>query len=231
VSARGSNPAPALVLFDIDGTLIRRAGPHHRAALEKAVRRVTGFAASLDGVDCSGKLDCDLIRGLLAAGGAQRCDGRVPAIMRAAENTYVRSCPDLQHKICPGVRALLARLYRLGIPAGLVTGNLPRIAWHKMRRAGIAQYFRFGTFAGMAPDRAALVELAIRQAHRSGWITPHAHVTLIGDHRNDITAAKLNGIQSVAVATGVSSREDLEASGPDFLLPDLRALRLEMLLL
>ena len=29
----------ALVLFDIDGTLLRRAGPHHREALVKAVRK------------------------------------------------------------------------------------------------------------------------------------------------------------------------------------------------
>jgi len=34
--------APALVLFDIDGTLVRRAGPHHRQALVDAVHRVTG---------------------------------------------------------------------------------------------------------------------------------------------------------------------------------------------
>ena len=34
--------APALVLFDIDGTLIRRAGPHHRQALVDAVRKITG---------------------------------------------------------------------------------------------------------------------------------------------------------------------------------------------
>jgi phosphoglycolate phosphatase-like HAD superfamily hydrolase len=230
VSEKGNSPARALVLFDIDGTLIRRAGPHHRAALEKAVRRVTGLEASLDHVDCSGKLDCDLIRGLLAAAGAEPSDRHLPSIMRAAENTYVRSCPDLQTKTCPGVRSILRSLDRRGIPAGLVTGNLPRIAWRKMRRAGIDRYFRYGAFAGMAPDRAALVKLAIRTARRSGWIAREARITLIGDHPNDVEAAKLNGIQSVAVATGVSSREDLEASGPDLLVPDLRALRLEVLL-
>ena len=32
----------ALFLFDIDGTLVRRAGPHHRQALVDAVREVTG---------------------------------------------------------------------------------------------------------------------------------------------------------------------------------------------
>jgi beta-phosphoglucomutase-like phosphatase (HAD superfamily) len=32
-----------MVLFDIDGTLTRRTGPHHRDALVHAVRRVTGL--------------------------------------------------------------------------------------------------------------------------------------------------------------------------------------------
>src|ERR1022692_2788549 len=41
-------PTPALVLFDIDGTLVRRAGPHHRQALVDAVRRVTGLETSTD---------------------------------------------------------------------------------------------------------------------------------------------------------------------------------------
>ena len=40
--------APALVLFDIDGTLIRRAGPHHRQALVDAVRHVTGLETTTD---------------------------------------------------------------------------------------------------------------------------------------------------------------------------------------
>ena len=41
-------PAPALVLFDLDGTLVRRTGPRHRQALVDAVRRVTGLETSTD---------------------------------------------------------------------------------------------------------------------------------------------------------------------------------------
>lgn len=42
------NPAPALILFDIDTTLLRRAGPHHRQALVDAVRQVTGRETTTD---------------------------------------------------------------------------------------------------------------------------------------------------------------------------------------
>jgi hypothetical protein len=40
----------ALVLFDIDGTLTRRAGPHHRDALVVGIRRVTGLETTTEGI-------------------------------------------------------------------------------------------------------------------------------------------------------------------------------------
>jgi phosphoglycolate phosphatase len=51
--------AVALVLFDIDGTLLRGAGPHHKLALVEGVRRVTGHQGSLDHVRTHGMLDRD----------------------------------------------------------------------------------------------------------------------------------------------------------------------------
>ena len=221
----------ALVLFDIDGTLVRRAGPHHRRALERAVRRVAGLDVSLDQVDCSGRLDGDLIRELLLAGGGAEAGARqIQLVADAAERIYVRSCPPIEDKLCPGVRAVLERLRRERVALALVTGNLPRIAWKKMRQAGIAEFFDFGAFAGQAETRAELAAMAIEQARRSHVVPDDCRISLIGDHPNDVQAAKMNGIQSIAVATGVSSREDLAACEPDWLLSDLRDLRLRMIL-
>lgn len=226
------SPAGAMVLFDIDGTLIRRAGPHHREALVRAVRRVTGLETTLEGVDTSGMLDRDLIRIMMMNAGASRAtiQRSMAAVVQTAQSIYVRSCPDLQKNVCPGVRQVLSRLNRRKIPAGLVTGNLTRIAWRKMRRAGIEAYFEFGAFAEMAESRAGLVRLAMQQARKQGRIDRKTRVTLVGDHPNDVGAAKLNGIQSIAVGTGVCPREDLIAASPDLLLPDMRSLKLEMLL-
>ena len=53
--------ADGLVLFDIDGTLLRRAGPHHRNALIEAVQRASGMDVSLDGIPVAGMLDRDII--------------------------------------------------------------------------------------------------------------------------------------------------------------------------
>ena len=219
-------------MFDIDGTLLRRAGPHHRQALERAVRRVAGVEASLDAVDCSGRLDGDLILELLRAGGTGEHEAarHASAIASLAERIYARSCPPLEDKLCPGVRTVLERLRRRRVPMAIVTGNLPKIGWKKMRRAGIAEYFAFGAFAGQAETRAGLVAAAVEQARQTGVIAAQCRISLVGDHPNDVEAAKLNGIQSIAVATGVCSRDVLAAGGPDRLLTDLRDLRLGMLI-
>ena len=225
-------PAAALVLFDIDGTLIRRAGPHHREVLVDAVRAVTGLDSTTDHVPVQGMLDRDILEVMLRrAGLGPRAIGEaMQPIVERAQSLYVRRCPDLRKRLCPGARRLLYGLYRRRIPTGLVTGNLTRIGWRKMEQSGIRRYFRFGAFAEQARDRAGLVRLAVREARRQNWIGRDARIALVGDHPNDILAARANGVRSVAVATGLSSAEELSAHTPDLLVDDLRSLKLETLI-
>lgn len=218
----------ALVLFDIDGTLIRRAGPHHREALVEAVRMVAGLETTTDHIPVHGMLDRDILARMMRdAGASEETILRVmPDVVEHAQEIYVHSCPDLQDKTCPGARELLADLDQHGVPVGLVTGNLTRIGWKKMERSGLKRYFRFGAFAEMADDRAGLVRIAIAQARDRGWISGNARISLIGDAPSDIIAAHANGAKAIAVRTGISEPEELQAEAPDMLLEDLNAVKL-----
>ncbi len=221
----------SLVLFDIDGTLVRRAGPHHREALIEAVHRATGIKTTTDNVPVQGMLDGDILTRMLSNAGASRALIRraMPAMIDHAQKIYLRRCPDLRAKVCPGARMLLYRLSRRGIATGLVTGNLTRIGWKKMERAGLRQYLRFGAFAELANTRAALVRIAVSRARKEGWIEKGSPIALIGDHPNDINAAKANHVRSIAVATGVVGAGELALHSPDVLVPDLRSLSMEEL--
>ena len=152
----------------------------------------------------------------------------LPDIQRAAERYYLRVCPDIGHRHCPAVEIVLERLTRRGILLGLVTGNLTRIGWHKLQRAGLRDYFLFGAFGERARTRGGLARLAIRQARSRSWIGPQTPVSLIGDAPPDILAARQNRIRSISVQTGVTPPADLAALHPDFLLRSLRELRLHM---
>jgi phosphoglycolate phosphatase len=221
-----------LLLFDIDGTLMRKSGPQHREVLVDAVRVVTGLITTTGQIPVQGMLDRDILAWMLRDGGASasRIKRAMPEIVREAQRLYTARCPDLRQKVCPGVRALLARITRRRIKTGLVTGNLSAIGWMKVERAGIKQHFAFGAFAEQGKDRATLAARAIAQARREKWIGKDSPIALFGDHENDILAAKANGIRSVAVATGISQPAALAALKPDFLLSDLRNCPLDEIL-
>jgi phosphoglycolate phosphatase-like HAD superfamily hydrolase len=221
----------ALILFDIDGTLVRRAGPHHRQALVDAVSRVTGLETSTDHIPVHGMLDPDILTRMLRDAGVSAAAIRhaMPEIVRRAQRIYVAGVPNLRRKTCPGVRHLLRRLQQQGAVLGLVTGNLTRIGWKKLDRAGLKPYFRFGAFGEMAKDRAGLARLAIRHARTQGWISKRTPIALVGDAPSDILAAQRNGIRAIAVYTGISTRDELLAYRPDLLLQDLRSLTLDQI--
>lgn len=222
-----------MVFWDIDGTLIRRAGPHHREALIHAVKRVTGLETCVDGIPMHGMLDPQILAAMMRNAGATGALIRraMPEIERRAQAYYARGCPSLERKVCPGVRRLLGRLEREGVPMGLVSGNFTRIGWKKVERAGLRRHFRFGAFAEMGKDRAALLRLAIREARERGWIGRGARVSLIGDTPRDVQAAQANRVLAVAVATGLCTREELAGARPDILVDDLRSLPAEALYL
>jgi phosphoglycolate phosphatase-like HAD superfamily hydrolase len=80
----------------------------------------------------------------------------------------------------------------------------------------------------MAKTRAGLAKIAIGEARRRGWIARGAPIALIGDAPADILAARANRIRAIAVATGLTAKEELRKYQPDILLKDLRGLRVRM---
>lgn len=225
-------PAPPLVLFDIDGTLVRKAGPHHREALMTAVRHVTGLRTTTDDVPVAGALDRDILKTMMRRAGLKTPAilAAMPAIVEHAQLVYAETCPALTRRVCPGAKAALTKIQKHGAVMVLVTGNLSEIGWRKLEQAGLKDFFRFGAFAEMATTRAGLAKIAIREARARKWIRRGSQISLIGDHPNDVKAARTNRIRSIAVATGPATFEELANHSPDLILPDLRAFDLEMLL-
>lgn len=229
-----SNPEPGLVLFDIDGTLLRNAGPHHKDALVAGIREVTGLATTLDGIATAGMLDRDLIRNMLRAAGVRERNIRsvMRNVIQACQSAY-RECGtlNLRDRVCPGVFECLRELRARGAVLGVVTGNLAAIGWLKLEFSGLREYFTVGAFAEDGTTRSRLALVAARRARReANELRATAKVSLIGDHANDIQAAKANAFQAVAVATGVMPYEELRAYAPDILVRDLTELNIGRLL-
>jgi phosphoglycolate phosphatase-like HAD superfamily hydrolase len=103
-----------------------------------------------------------------------------------------------------------------------VTGNLCRIGWKKLERAGLDHYFEFGVFGEMAATRVELTRLAVAHARARGWGgNDGGRGFLIGDTPTDVEAGRANGLETIAVATGVNTLDELRASGATLVAPDL----------
>ena len=121
-------------------------------------------------------------------------------------------------KLLPGLPQALAQTAPIAVNA-LLTGNWRAGAEAKLGAVGLWEQFRFGAFADDAADRNALVPIARRRAQDHG-VTP-GRVIVIGDTPHDVACARAGGAVAVAVCTGWSSREELQACGPDLLIEDL----------
>lgn len=209
---------------------MRGAGPQHKDALIEGIREVMGISCTLDGIETSGRLDRDLLTAMLDNAGvsqSQRSKYFV-RVVEAAQHHYSVHCrTDFSTKLCPGVLETLHLLAKRNVPMGLVTGNLSAIAWRKLENARIAHHFAVGSFAEEGKTRHRLAQLAVFKARRQGIAHRHCSVTVIGDHANDISAAKFNRYRSVAVATGIMQRHQLSEFEPDLILDTLEGATFE----
>src|SRR4051794_39089581 len=207
-----------LLLFDIDGTLVRSRPLTHQRAMARAAIEVFGLPESTDethvrAVEPWGKTDRWILEDVLAAAGhdAPPSEDELARWERAAWAAYEElengepDEDDRRHAL------VLARLRDAGHDLALVTGNLEPIARRKLELRGLGEFFPAGQggFGSDARDRAELVRIAQRRA----GARPAAETVLIGDTPLDVAAALAAGVRAIGVAGSRYSRDDLLAAG------------------
>lgn len=210
-----------LLLFDIDGTLIRGGGCGERA-LRLAVRDTFGVDDALHDIEIAGRTDTRIARQLLQKYGREVTEEGIAAILES----YLRHLPALLREspgqVLPGVEALLSLLRpRADVVLALLTGNVVRGAQHKLTHYGLWDYFPFGAFADDHHERDHLGPFALTRARDRGHQVELSRTFVIGDTPHDISCARAIGVTAVAVATGVFTAENLAPHAPDILLEDL----------
>lgn len=213
-----------LLLFDIDGTLLRVDGGG-QTAIVRAVENATGHTVSLENISFSGRTDPNIVRDVLTTNGLPATENLLSDVIRA----YVEIAQETIHSenVMPlsGASPLLSRLAnREDTALGLVTGNVEPIAFHKLRAAGFADHFSVGGFGSDHANRSKLPGLAARRAtEQTGHAFSVENAVVIGDTGHDIVCARRAGARAVAVCTGSPSSSDLSSNDPDLLLNDLDA--------
>jgi len=213
-----------LVLFDIDGTLLWPKGAG-ALAMERALIEVYGTFGVLHQVSMVGATDRSIVHQALTGDGLSfgEIQARWEPFTLALERHMATAVLERELTPCPGVPALLdALVARDDVLLGLVTGNLETTAPIKLRAVGIdAALFRVGGFGSDHGDRTKLPAIAARRARAlTGQRFQGQSIIVIGDTPADVASGRAVGARTVAVATGLSPIEALQAAHPDELLPD-----------
>lgn len=217
-----------LVLWDIDGTLVR-AGPHGRDAFGEAFAAVFGREVDVSGLPMAGRTDHSITMALLEAEGIEHRERHLPSMLGelTAALEARREQIAAEGSATPGARQALETLARQeGITQSLLTGNLEVNAALKLSAFGLEDLvdLEIGGY-GSDPHRARsdLVGAAREKAARlRGLHVEPAATVLVGDTPLDVEAAHTAGARAVAVATGPYGARELAQSGAEAVLEDLR---------
>jgi len=217
-----------LILWDIDGTLLRGKGLG-KAVTILAIRDVFGVDADLETHYFGGKTDWSSLLEILTPLGI------APELIQSSLSVYMQTKARHMDAIIgqynvrplPGaMEAVLAMRQREGVAHGLVTGNVQATVPVKLRAAGYdPDWFPIAAYGHESINRNDLPPLALQRATQlTGRTYAPEEVWVIGDTISDVECARASGLNVAIVTTGFDTREALEASQPDYLVDDLRQL-------
>lgn len=219
-----------ILLWDIDGTLIRSAKPGgYKEYTIPVFEEIFGTAGRLADMQVSGMTDLQIaFEALKDAGVTQeqifaRADvlgARVTEEARRVTNNGVKL-----FELLPGVRETLEALAaHPRYQSALVTGNIKSMSDLKMELLGLDHFFTLpGAFGEESHNRRDLPARAAERIrkHLQMDLAPEQFI-VIGDTPNDIDCAHHFGARALAVGTGrIYPNDDILKHNPDKFLPDL----------
>ncbi|MEM7560702.1 MAG: HAD hydrolase-like protein [Planctomycetota bacterium] len=210
---------PFVLLFDIDGTLANSGGAGGGALLDALVAEFS--LESAEQVPLHGRTDLGITAELLEKHGIEPSDENRKRLCQHYYRLLPTELKQRQGQLLPGVVQLLDALQGIeGCHLALMTGNMPESAEIKMRHFGLWDYFGFGVYGDLAPQRPELAEPA-RQIIQTKLRREEFDGVVIGDTPLDIELAKCMGLRSLAVCTGGFSEAELTEAGADLVMQDL----------
>jgi phosphoglycolate phosphatase len=210
-----------LILWDIDGTLLTSGGAGERA-LVAALKTEFGLDGSLSWLNYSGRTDAWIAHEALRHFGLPETPENIQRYLEGYLRALAAEMPNPHARLHAGILTLLETLHRRAdVVQGLLTGNLQRGAHIKLEQFAVWSYFEVGAFADDSPRRNDLGPHALRRAReRHGVEFPPKGVFIIGDTPHDIECGKVIDANTIAVATGNFSVEQLQAHAPTAVFAD-----------
>ena len=221
-----------VVLFDIDGTLIRTGGAGVRA-FARTAELAFGKPGGTASMRFHGRTDTSLVREFLRLHGFPDTPENLDHFLATYLFLLDEELEQHRGETCPGARELVASLRALPEPPliGLLTGNVRVGAALKLSAHDLAGDFQLGAFGDDHENRNELAAIARKRAAQMlGREVPGHEILVIGDTQADIECAHAIGARCLAVATGGDPLPHLLAHSPALALDSLAAVSVQRLL-
>lgn len=215
-----------LVLFDIDGTLVRTGGAGVKA-FAKTFATEFRMADHFERLKFAGRTDYSLVREFFGFNHIEPTPGNFDRFFERYAFWLDHLLRESHTELCPGVWKFIHELQALPQAPllGLLTGNIRLGAEIKLRHFNLWEVFQTGGFANDHEDRDQIAAVARQRGSRIlGEDLRGDQVLVIGDTPLDIRCARAIGAKALAVATGGARLEELKLRQPDWAIPDLRAI-------
>ncbi len=213
-----------VVLFDIDGTLLRTGGAGVRAFRRTAA--LWGHPGAMDHVRFHGRTDSSLARQFLDAAGLDASSSECQRFLHAYSFLLDDELSRNAGELCPGVLDLLNGFAGLPNPPiiGLLTGNIRVGAVLKLMPHALESRFILGAFGDDHESRDELAQIA--HARASVFLNQSLtgeQILVVGDTPADIQCARAIQAPCLAVATGSYSVAELATFEPRWVTSNLAA--------
>ena len=212
-----------LVLFDIDGTLIRTNGAGVRA-FERTLASEFKVRNGAAGIKFAGRTDPSIVRDAFAMHRIAATREHFDRFFEAYVFWLDTVLRESDGSACEGVRDFIGGLARLRHPPriGLLTGNIRLGAEIKLRQYELWGNYSIGAFGEESEERNELARIALRRGRSLlGAKLKGDEVLVVGDTPLDIACAEAIGARMLAVATGGATYEELSRHQPTVLVRDL----------
>lgn len=218
------SPNETLILFDIDGTLIKGGNPAHLGGYSYAMKTVMGVNIDLNRLSTSGftELQALYAYGKLYGLSRETIEPRIHELLLAIYHYFCEHAPsDMRGEVLPGIVPLLVRLKREQFLLGVLSGGMSAMSWKKLERVGLKQFFSVGAFGDESERRSELVNIALKKASTiTGLPYGHNNTLMVGDTPTDIQSALDHKICILAIASWTHSVEELSRYHPNAVLRD-----------
>lgn len=210
-----------ICLFDIDGTLLNTGGAGQKA-MEAALRSRFGDLKPVTGITTAGRTDRAIVTDLFAYYEIAGDEGTWQEFLETYLHHLPQHLADSVGAVLPGIEELLGLLSRRDdVLLGLLTGNFREGARLKLEHYRLHQHFICGGYGDLHLSRDDVAREALEQVTTHlGRDVDVERVWVVGDTPSDVRCARAIGANSVAVATGLYTFEELAAAGPDHLVRD-----------